>query len=172
MRKSLCAMASCLFGLFPSFVLGEVCMRGEIIEVALGMEGAPSLHGCRPLFAFEDSFGAKGVFVNSMPGLTVSKSGRPQVHVRLESKLTWEELDQATLATGGTLETAISEYQLSLREIACAGGYANFLNAGGSLHITLTATKMLENPEPLELGMGLVTLIDLEIDTPQDCEAP
>jgi hypothetical protein len=167
MRQSLGAIVSCLFGLIPSFALGEVCMRGEQ-DAHLA---APSLHGCRPLFAFEDSFGAKGVFVNSMPGLTASKSGRPQVHVRLEPKLTWEELDQATLATGSTLETAISEFQLSLREIACGGGYANFLNAGGSLHITLTATKMLENPEPLELGMGLVTLIDFEIDTPQDCEA-
>jgi hypothetical protein len=161
-------MASCLFGLFPSFVLGEVCMRGAFDSQLV----PPSLHGCDPGFAFEDIFGVSRVFVNSVPDFTASKSGRPQIGFRLEPQMSWEDLSIASQGKGLTLENAAAKYEAALRKIMCRGHYDEFLNAGGSLHVSLTASKNVENSAPGDWPFENAKLIDIEIDTPNDCEAP
>jgi hypothetical protein len=132
----------------------------------------PFLHGCDILFRFEDSFGVGGVIVNDLPDIAASSTGRPQVGVWFEFDDLADVLQVGSQGIGKSLEGATSEFEAALREVACAGAYDAFLDAGGSLRVALTALRKKAGADPLEWPTERFALIDFEIDSPEDCEAP
>jgi hypothetical protein len=166
MRSLAFAAAAFWLCLLPSTALAEVCLRGSSDDVH-----TPFLHGCDPHFRFEESFGTKGVFVNDLPSISASASGRPQVGVRLEYDGLVDVLEASSKGGDKSLESAVSQFELAVREIACAGNYTDFLQAGGSLRIVFTALRKTEEQEVLSWGLERFSLFDMEIDTIKDCEA-
>lgn len=166
MRSLAFAAAAFWLSLLPGMASAEVCLRGS-------SKGGltPSLHGCDLLFRFEESFGTRGVFVNDTPSISMSGSGRPQVGVWLEYDGLGDVLEASSKGGDKSLESAVSQFELAVREIACAGAYTDFLQAGGSLRIVLTALRKTEEQELLSWGLERFSLFDLEIDTIKDCEA-
>jgi len=132
----------------------------------------PFLHGCEILFRFEDSFGVGGVFVNALPMIAASSTGRPQVGVWFEYNDLVDVLQASSGKTGKSLDVATAEFEAALRDVACAGAYDAFLEAAGSLRVTLTALRNRADVDPLEWPTERFSMIDFEIDSPKDCEAP
>ncbi len=83
-----------------------------------------------------------------------------------------DDLEASSNGVDKTLESAVSEFELAVRKIACAGAYSDFLQAGGSLRVALTALRKVEKQDELSLGLERFSLFDFEINTLQDCEAP
>jgi hypothetical protein len=131
----------------------------------------PVLHGCNILFRFEDSFGVGGVFVNDLPMIAASSTGRPQVGVWFEFDDLVDVLDVGSQDIGKSLEGATSEFEGTLQKVACGGAYDPFLEAGGSLRVMLTALRRKADVDPLDWPTERFTMLDFEIDSPQDCEA-
>lgn len=153
--------------LLPSPSGAEICIRGASVEVPY----TPILHGCDALFSFEDSFGTTGVLVNDLPQITKSSTGRPQVGIWFEYNDLVDVLKTSSSKAGKSLDVATSEFEAALRDVACAGAYDAFLDAGGSLRVALTALRKKAEADPLEWPTERFALIDLEIDSSQDCEA-
>jgi hypothetical protein len=145
----------------------EICIRGAFVEVPY----TPIFHGCDALFSFEDSFGTTGVFLNDLPQIAKSSTGRPQVGIRFEYNDLVDVLKASSGKAGKSFDVATSEFEAALREVACAGAYDAFLDAGGSLRVALTAIRKKAQVDPVKSPTERFALIDLEIDSPEDCEA-
>jgi hypothetical protein len=109
--------------------------------------------------------------VNDLPEITKSSTGRPQVGIWLEYNDLIDVLEASSGEAGKSLDVATSEFEAALRDVACAGAYDAYLDAGGSLRVALTALRKKAEADPLEWPTERFALIDFEIDSPEDCEA-
>ena len=169
-------------GLFPSLAAAEVCFRGGHGEVFWDVETEsngesywtkpkPPLIHCNIQFSFEDSFGISGVYVNNLPSLTKSGSGRPHVGIELGHREIVDVLEASSQKIGKNLNVAVTEFEASLREDISSGAYTEFLESGGSLYLWLSVRQKIATEDPVGFGFNRVNLIDFEIDSPKDCEA-
>jgi hypothetical protein len=152
------------FGLLPVFCSAEVCFDG----MSKGL--APLLGGCDLWQAFDRSFGPGTGIRLTGPFLGESSSGRPQASFYIAVN-DLKDLEASISKVGGDLEGAIKRFDANTRGIACGGAYDRYLDAGGSLAVTLSASKKSDGKTALSLGGESVVLMDIEIDTLTACEA-
>jgi hypothetical protein len=155
--------------LLPNVANAVVCLRGGSVP----MVGIPSsVNQCDVQYGFEDAFGRVGVFIQDWPSFSKSTLGRPQVGFWLHYPDDLESLKRSTRQIGSALDVAVEEFEGLTRNMICDGAYKDFLEAGGSIRVVLTALAVKDVEVQFDDLPETVQLIDVEIETPNDCEAP
>jgi hypothetical protein len=175
MPRILTLTLGCLVGLVSEPAMAEVCIdpaTGERLGLSQATFDEPlprnPLHVCDVGFAFDHSFGVDDSrLLISGPHASVSGSGLTQVRYLLDSELTISALTNSARLLGKSLDETTRDFQSAIRKDVCGSRAVDF--ARGSVGLELTVRQADGN----ELNGGeRVVLIDLEIDTLKDCEAP